>query len=45
VAFVPTLTRLAAPDVPATPFNARLEEFCLPSREKIGAAIRELAAY
>ena len=39
------IRRLAAPDVPATPFNAGMEAFCLPSREKIAAAMRELAAY
>jgi 2-oxoisovalerate dehydrogenase E1 component beta subunit len=37
--------RLAAPDVPAMPFNEGMEEFCLPSREKIAAAMRDLAAY
>jgi len=37
--------RLAAPDVPAMPFNAPGEDYCLPSREKIAAAMRELAAY
>jgi len=39
------IRRLCAPDVPATPFSAVTEEFCLPSREKIAAAMRELAAY
>jgi len=37
--------RLASPDVPAMPFNAAGEEFCLPSRQKIAAAMRDLAAY
>jgi 2-oxoisovalerate dehydrogenase E1 component beta subunit len=37
--------RLASPDVPAMPFNAGMEEFCLPSREKIAAAMRDLARY
>jgi 2-oxoisovalerate dehydrogenase E1 component beta subunit len=37
--------RLAAPDVPAMPFNEAQEEYCLPSREKIVAAMRDLAAY
>jgi 2-oxoisovalerate dehydrogenase E1 component beta subunit len=37
--------RLAAPDVPAMPFNEGMEEFCLPSRQKIAAAMRVLAAY
>ncbi len=37
--------RLAAPDVPAMPFNAGMEEFCLPSRETIAAAMRDLARY
>jgi 2-oxoisovalerate dehydrogenase E1 component beta subunit len=39
------IRRLAAPDVPAMPFAEAQEEFCLPSREKIVAAMRELAAY
>ncbi|HYM15559.1 MAG TPA: alpha-ketoacid dehydrogenase subunit beta [Dehalococcoidia bacterium] len=39
------IRRLAAPDVPAMPFNAAGEDFCLPSREKIAAAMRQLAAY
>ncbi|MBF6599262.1 MAG: alpha-ketoacid dehydrogenase subunit beta [Dehalococcoidia bacterium] len=37
--------RLASPDVPAMPFNAGMEEFCLPSRAKIAGAMRELARY
>jgi 2-oxoisovalerate dehydrogenase E1 component beta subunit len=37
--------RLAAPDVPAMPFNAGMEEFCLPSRETIAVAMRDLARY
>ncbi|HXH22206.1 MAG TPA: alpha-ketoacid dehydrogenase subunit beta [Dehalococcoidia bacterium] len=39
------ITRLAAPDVPAFPYNRGLEEHCLPNAEKIAAAMRELAAY
>jgi 2-oxoisovalerate dehydrogenase E1 component beta subunit len=39
------IRRLTAPDVPAMPFNAAGEDFCMPSREKIAAAMRELAAY
>jgi 2-oxoisovalerate dehydrogenase E1 component beta subunit len=39
------IMRLAAPDVPAFPFAAPLEEFCLPNAEKIADAIRRLAAY
>jgi 2-oxoisovalerate dehydrogenase E1 component beta subunit len=39
------IRRLAAPDVPAMPFNEGMEEYCLPSREKIAAAMRDLAAY
>jgi 2-oxoisovalerate dehydrogenase E1 component beta subunit len=39
------IRRLASPDVPAMPFNEGMEEYCLPSREKIAAAMRELAAY
>ena len=39
------IRRLASPDVPAMPFNGGMEEGCLPSREKIAAAMRDLAAY
>jgi 2-oxoisovalerate dehydrogenase E1 component beta subunit len=39
------IRRLAAPDVPAMPFNGGMEDFCLPSKEKIAAAMRDLAAY
>ena len=39
------IRRLASPDVPAMPFAAELEDWCLPSREKIAAAMRDLAAY
>jgi len=39
------IMRLATPDVPGIPFNRTLEEFLLPSVEKIEAAIRKLAAY
>jgi 2-oxoisovalerate dehydrogenase E1 component beta subunit len=38
------IRRLAAPDVPAMPFNGGMEDYCLPSREKIAAAMRDLAA-
>jgi len=39
------VTRLAGPDVPAMPFSPPLEEAFIPGPEKIGAAIRKLAAY
>ena len=39
------VTRLAAPDVPAMPFNHPQEEAFLPNPEKIAAAMRRLAAY
>ena len=39
------ITRVAAPDAPATPFNSYLEDLYLPNAEKIARAIRELAAY
>ena len=39
------IRRVAAPDVPAMPFNGGMEDFCVPSRERIAAAMRELAAY
>ena len=37
--------RLAAPDVPAAPFNHGMFDFFLPGPDDIAAAIRELAAY
>jgi 2-oxoisovalerate dehydrogenase E1 component beta subunit len=39
------VTRVASPDVPLTPFAGPLEDFLLPTPEKIAAAIRDLAAY
>lgn len=39
------VTRIASPDVPLAPFAGPLEEFLLPTPEKITAAIRDLAAY
>jgi 2-oxoisovalerate dehydrogenase E1 component beta subunit len=39
------VTRVAAPDVPAMPFNHPQEEAFLPNAEKIAAAMRGLAAY
>jgi 2-oxoisovalerate dehydrogenase E1 component beta subunit len=39
------IRRLAAPDVPSMPFNGGQEDFCLPSKGTIAAAMRELAAY
>lgn len=37
--------RLAAPDVPATPFSHPMQDFFMINPDKIAAAIRELAAY
>lgn len=37
--------RLAGPDVPAVPFSRPMQDFFMPNAEKIGAAIRHLAAY
>ncbi len=39
------VVRVAAPDVPAMPFNKPQEDFFLPSPERIAAAMRKLAAY
>ena len=39
------VTRVAAPDVPAMPFNKPQEEAFMPNPEKIAAAMRKLAAY
>jgi 2-oxoisovalerate dehydrogenase E1 component beta subunit len=37
--------RLAAPDVPGVPFSHPMQDWYMPSPEKIAAAMRELAAY
>ena len=37
--------RVAAPDIPAMPFNTPQEEFFMPSPKKIAEAMRKLAAY
>jgi 2-oxoisovalerate dehydrogenase E1 component beta subunit len=37
--------RVAAPDIPAMPFNTPQEEFFMPNPEKIAEAMRKLAAY
>jgi 2-oxoisovalerate dehydrogenase E1 component beta subunit len=39
------IRRLTGPDVPAMPFNTKLEAEFLPSPERIARAIRDLAAY
>jgi 2-oxoisovalerate dehydrogenase E1 component beta subunit len=39
------IRRLAAPDVPSLPYSIPLEQFCLPDRDKIADAIRQLAAF
>ena len=39
------VVRVAAPDIPAMPFNTPQEEFFMPSPEKISEAMRKLAAY
>jgi 2-oxoisovalerate dehydrogenase E1 component beta subunit len=39
------IRRLTGPDVPAMPFNTKLEEAFLPSPERIARAMRDLAAY
>jgi 2-oxoisovalerate dehydrogenase E1 component beta subunit len=39
------VVRVAAPDVPAMPFNTPQEEFFMPNPQKIAAAMRELIAY
>src|SRR5579864_7608010 len=39
------VVRVAAPDIPAMPFNAPQEEFFMPNPEKIAQAMRKLAAY
>lgn len=37
--------RLAAPDVPAMPFDDGMEAFCMPDAGKIAEAVRQLVAY
>lgn len=39
------IRRLTGPDVPGVPFSHTLQDFFMPSVDKIAAAIRELAAY
>ena len=39
------IRRLAGPDVPGVPFSHTLQDYFMPSVEKIAEAIRELAAY
>ena len=39
------VVRVAAPDIPAMPFNTPQEEFFMPNPEKIAEAMRKLAAY
>jgi 2-oxoisovalerate dehydrogenase E1 component subunit beta len=39
------VTRVAAPDIPAMPFNTPQEDFFMPSPAKIAEAMRRLAAY
>ncbi len=39
------IRRLAGPDVPGVPFSHSMQDFFMPSVEKIAEAIRELAAY
>jgi len=39
------VVRVAAPDIPAMPFNIPQEEFFMPNPEKIAEAMRKLAAY
>ena len=39
------IRRLATPDIPAMPFSKPVEDYWLPSRARIVAAMRDLAAY
>jgi 2-oxoisovalerate dehydrogenase E1 component beta subunit len=39
------VVRVAAPDIPAMPFNTPQEDFFMPNPDKIAKAIRKLAAY
>ena len=39
------VVRVAAPDIPAMPFNTPQEDFFMPNPQKIAEAMRKLAAY
>jgi 2-oxoisovalerate dehydrogenase E1 component beta subunit len=39
------VVRVAAPDIPAMPFNGPQEDFFMPNPTKIAEAMRKLAAY
>jgi 2-oxoisovalerate dehydrogenase E1 component beta subunit len=39
------VVRVAAPDVPAMPFNSPQEDFFMPNPQKIADAMRKLVAY
>ena len=39
------IVRVTGPDIPAMPYNHAQEEFFMPNKEKILAAMRQLAAY
>lgn len=39
------VVRVAGPDVPAMPYARTMQDFFLPNADKIGAALRKLAAY
>ena len=39
------VVRVAAPDIPAMPFNGPQEDFFMPNPPKIAEAMRKLAAY
>ena len=39
------VVRVAAPDIPAMPFNTPQEDFFMPSPAKIAEAMRKLASY
>ncbi len=39
------ILRVAAPDIPAMPYDDAMEAFCLPNTEKIVEALRRLGAY
>ena len=39
------VVRVAAPDIPAMPYNSPQEDFFMPSPQKIAEAMRKLAAY
>jgi 2-oxoisovalerate dehydrogenase E1 component beta subunit len=39
------VSRLAGPDVPGVPYSPPMQDFFMPDKKKVLAAMRDLAAY